>query len=90
MPQDSQGHDVNLTGTDLKHILDVMSQAWDEGTCKAYGSGLLTYHIYYDNKKIPELQCAPTSHMLLSAFISELAGAYSGKTISNYVYGVHA
>ena len=67
-----------------------MSQAWAEGTREAYGSGLLTYHLYCDDKEIPELQRAPTSHVLLSAFISELAGAYSGKTISNYVYGVRA
>jgi hypothetical protein len=30
------------------------------------------------------------SKVLLSAFISKLTGAYSGKTISNYIYGVRA
>ena len=48
------------------------------------------FHVYCDNKVIPETQRAPVSKILLSAFISELAGAYSGKTISNYVYGVRA
>jgi hypothetical protein len=67
-----------------------MSQAWEEGTRETYGSGLLTFHVYCDNKVIPEPQRAPASKILLSAFISELAGAYSGKTISNYVYGVRA
>jgi hypothetical protein len=67
-----------------------MSQAWEEGTRETYGSGLLTFHVYCDNKAIPELQRAPVSKVLLSAFISELAGAYSGKTIYNYVYGIRA
>jgi hypothetical protein len=48
------------------------------------------FHVYCDSKVIPELQWAPVSKILLSAFISELTGAYPGKTISNYVYGVRA
>jgi hypothetical protein len=67
-----------------------MSRAWEDGTRETYGSGLLTFHVYCDKKEIPELQRAPASRILLTAFISELAGAYSGKTISNYIYGVRA
>jgi hypothetical protein len=67
-----------------------MSQAWEEGTRETYGSGLLIFHVYCDNRAIPEPQRAPVSKVLLSTFISELAGAYSGKTISNYIYGVRA
>jgi hypothetical protein len=67
-----------------------MLQAWEEGTWESYGSGLLMFHMYCDNKAIPEIQRAPVSKILLSAFISELVGAYSGKTISNYIYGVRA
>jgi hypothetical protein len=88
--QDEEGQLVNVTDSDLERILDVMSQAWEEGTRETYGSGLLMFHVYCDNKDIPELQRAPVSKILLSSFISELAGAYSGKTIANYVYGIRA
>ena len=67
-----------------------MSAAWAEGTRETYGSGLLTFHVYCDGKGISEHQRAPVSCVILSAFISELAGAYSGKTISNYIYGIRA
>ena len=81
---------INVTDTDLEHILEVMAQAWEEGTQETYGSGLLMFHVYCDNKAIPEIQQAPVSKLLLSTFISELTGAYSGKTILNYVYGIRA
>jgi hypothetical protein len=67
-----------------------MAQAWAEGTHETYRSRLLHFHVYCDGKAIPESQRAPTSHILLSTFISKLAGAYSGKTIANYVYGIWA
>ncbi|OJA17919.1 hypothetical protein AZE42_12009 [Rhizopogon vesiculosus] len=41
-------------------------------------------------KAIPEDQRAPASQILISSFISCMAGNYSGKTISNYVHRVHA
>jgi site-specific recombinase XerD len=87
---DNNGQTINLGQSDLERVLDVMSQAWAEGTRETYGSGLLTFHVYCDRKVIPELQRIPTSHILLSTFISELAGAYSGKTIANYIYGIRA
>jgi hypothetical protein len=88
--QDHQGQSVNMDESDLARVLDVMAQAWAEGTHETYGSGLLHFHVYCDGKAIPESQRAPTSHILLSTFISKLAGAYSGKTIANYVYGIWA
>jgi hypothetical protein len=48
------------------------------------------FHVYCNNKVIPETQQAPVSKILLSAFICKLTGVYSRKTISNYVYGVRA
>jgi hypothetical protein len=90
LAHDQQGERVNLEGSDLERILDVMSRAWEDGTRETYGAGLLTFHVYCDKKEIPEPQRAPVSRILLSAFISELAGPYSGKTISNYIYGIRA
>jgi hypothetical protein len=54
--QDKDGQPVNITDADLECILDVMSQAWEEGTQETYGSGLLIFHVYCDNKVILELQ----------------------------------
>jgi hypothetical protein len=39
---------------------------------------------------LSEKQLAPTSQPIMAAFIASMAGAYSGSTISNYVYGVRA
>lgn len=76
--------------TDLARILDVMSHAWEEGTRESYGSGLLVFHVFCDKKGVPEHDRAPVSQLLLSTFISHLAGSYSGKTLKNYFYGICA
>ena len=56
---------INVTDADLECILEVMAQAWEEGTRETYGSGLLMFHVYCDNKAIPEIQQAPVSKLLL-------------------------
>lgn len=67
-----------------------MIHAWARSTQETYGSGILAYHIYCDSKSIAEDLRAPASSELVSAFISDLAGCYSGKTITGYVHGVRA
>jgi hypothetical protein len=74
----------------MSKIRDVMVHAYAESTWECYGSGLLVFHVFCDSKLIPEEQRAPASHILISLFISEMAGHYSGKTVSNYVHGVRA
>lgn len=68
----------------------MLAQAYAESTAATYGTGLLAFHVFCDNKDIAEDQRAPASQLLLSNFIAALAGAYAGKTLSNYVYGVRA
>jgi hypothetical protein len=80
----------NLAPDDIRQIAIVMGKSWEESTLAAYGSGLLNFHVYCDQKSIPEDQRAPASPVLIYAFISALAGAYSGSTIDNYVYGIRA
>ncbi|KIJ99194.1 hypothetical protein K443DRAFT_624764 [Laccaria amethystina LaAM-08-1] len=80
----------NLAPDDIRQIAIVMGKSWEESTLAAYGSGLLNFHVYCDQKSIPEDQRAPASPVLIHAFISALAGAYSGSTIDNYVYGIRA
>lgn len=69
---------------------DVLEHAWAESTQNSYGSGLLVYHVFCDLKGISDEQRAPASNVLLQAFISSVAGAYSGKTLNNYVMAIRA
>jgi hypothetical protein len=80
----------SLALTDIQRIYDVISQAWADSTKVTYGSGLLTFHIFCDNKDIPEVDLAPASSNLLATFIATLTGSYLGSTISNYLSGVRA
>ncbi|KAF9521252.1 hypothetical protein CPB83DRAFT_733815, partial [Crepidotus variabilis] len=45
---------------------------------------------FCDRKHLPEEQRAPVSQIVMASFIATIAGAYSGKSISNYVQGVRA
>lgn len=87
---DANGIPLNLSATDLDLIKEVLAQAYAESTAGTYGTGLLAYHVFCDIKQIAEDQRAPASQLLLSSFISALAGAYAGRTLSNYIYGVRA
>jgi hypothetical protein len=89
-PLDDHGIPINLSESNLQRILEVTSRAYVESTASTYGTGLLVFHVFCDKKDILEAQRAPASLLLLSSFIATLAGAYSGKTITNYLYGVHA
>lgn len=48
------------------------------------------YHVFCDRKGISEENRAPACPILIAAFISTIAGAYSGNSVSNYVHGVRA
>jgi hypothetical protein len=81
---------TNLTATNIQQISVIIGKAWEESMLAAYGSGLLNYHVFCDLKSIPEEERAPVNLTLISAFIASIAGAYSGSTIDNYVYGIRA
>ena len=80
----------NLTAADVQQISIVIGKSWEESTLAAYGSGLLNYHVFCDQKGIPEEERAPASPTLIGAFIASIAGTDSGSTIDNYVYGIRA
>ena len=73
-----------------ERVKDTMIHAWEEDTREAYGAGLLMWHCFCDDRQIPEQERAPASQALISSFVAHMAAAYSGKTISNYLYGVRA
>ncbi|KAF8814184.1 hypothetical protein BYT27DRAFT_7250282 [Phlegmacium glaucopus] len=85
---DTSGTPVDLSGQDLDRIQAVIGCAWSESTRETYGSGLLAFHVYCDSKGLPEEQRTPTSPVLISSFLASLAGAYSNKTLHNYVHGI--
>ncbi|TEB25330.1 hypothetical protein FA13DRAFT_1765837 [Coprinellus micaceus] len=55
---------------------------------EVYSSGLLTFHIFCDIRKLTERECVPARQVVIVAFISDLAGTYASSTIRNYVFGV--
>lgn len=67
-----------------------MECAWSENTKGVYGSGLLAYHVWCDQKKIREEDRAPANGSLINAFIASLAGGFAKETISNYLAGIRA
>ncbi len=81
---------TTLSEVERERIKDTMVHTWEEDTREAYGSGLLMWHCFCDDKGIPERERAPADQGLLSAFVANMAAAYSGKTISNYLNGVRA
>ena len=89
-PRDAAGCPIRITDVDLDRILTVMSVSWAQGTRTMYGSGLLAYHLFCDQRGIPEHQRCPASPILILAFIASSAGAYSGSTLANYVFAVRA
>ncbi|KAH9062378.1 hypothetical protein EDB87DRAFT_297914 [Lactarius vividus] len=79
-----------LNTAERERIKDTMIHAWEEDTREAYGSGLLMWHCFCDDKAIPDPERAPAAQSLLSAFVAHMAAVYSGRTISNYLNGVGA
>ena len=71
-----------------ERIKDLLSNAWQESTRASYATGLLTYHVFCDQKNIGEAARAPASTDLIVAFVSAMAGTLAGSTISNYISGI--
>ena len=87
---DDNGRPTNLAEGDLTRIGEVLRETFAPTTRNTYGTGLLIFHVFCDNKGIEEEHRAPVIQALLSSFISTLAGTYGGSTIQNYVYAVRA
>ncbi|KIK81155.1 hypothetical protein PAXRUDRAFT_156765, partial [Paxillus rubicundulus Ve08.2h10] len=88
---------ATLSPIDVQCIYSVIAHTWADSMKETYRLGLLAFHIFCNNKNIPESEQAPTIPSpqnkippIISAFISTLAGSYSSSAISNYVSGVRA
>ncbi len=56
----------------------------------SYASGLLVFHTWGNSRGLSEVKHVPVLQDTLAGFITNLAGAYSGDTIANYIQGVRA
>ena len=83
--RDAKGNPTAISDNDINRIKEVMARAWQDSTLSNYGSGLLVYHVFCDDRKIPKDQHAPAAPILINSFIVTLAGGYTGDAISNYV-----
>jgi hypothetical protein len=75
---------------DLEDRYQLTALAWEPSTLTSSASGLLVFHTWGDSKNLPEAERAPVSQDTLAAFVTDLAGAYTGDTNANYVQGVGA
>ena len=89
-PVGLNGEPLPFSEEDLQRVLTALSFAWAEKTLESYGSGLLVFHVFCDNRGVPEASRAPAARPLLELFVSCLIGSYSMSAVSNYMSGVHA
>jgi hypothetical protein len=82
--------DDSFSSEDLDKRYRLTALAWEPSTLTSYASGLLVFHTWGDSKSLSEEERAPVSHDTLASFVTDLAGAYAGDTIANYVQGVRA
>ena len=82
--------DLEITEADLDRLISVINTSWQPSTHDSYGTGLLVFHVFCDQRLVPESRRCPADPLLLLTFISSCAGAYSGKTLANYFYAIRA
>jgi len=82
--------ETSPSGEDLEKHYQLTALAWEPSTLASYASGLLVFHTWADSKALPEGERAPISQNTLASFITDLAGAYAGDTIANYIQGIRA
>jgi hypothetical protein len=90
-PSDSGLGYTASSSASAERVLDFMNNAYAPGTRETYGTGLLVFHVFCDQKvpPVPEYQRGPASEALIMEFISSCATT-SGDTAKNYTYGVKA
>ncbi|TFK78483.1 DNA breaking-rejoining enzyme [Polyporus arcularius HHB13444] len=72
----------------LQILFLTILEAIEPNTRKNYGAGLLRFHQFCDNLRIPEADRMPASEILLSSFIASWAGKVARTTIDNWLAGL--
>jgi hypothetical protein len=88
--RDMQGKELPLSDEVANRILQVLGMSFAPGTLSAYGAGLLAFHVFCDKHSIEDCQRTPCSTDLITAWISTMAGTYTGASVKNYVAAVRA
>lgn len=82
-------HAMNITDllspSDIKHVYKVIAQAWADSTKEIYDFKQLAFHIFCNNKNIPQLNCAPANPVIICSFISTLVGPCMGSKQICYI-----
>jgi hypothetical protein len=81
---------ASLSPEITSHLLEVLLASLDEQTHITYAAGLLRFHQFADRVGLPEDDRMPASGITLAAFAADSAGDVSGKTIANWLAGIHA
>ena len=74
----------------VERAYQVVHSSLAPATCSTYGAGLLRFNQFCDSWKINEQDRMPASAALLSAFVSQCTGAYSGKTVGSWLSGIRS
>ena len=77
-----------ISSEERECIKDLMSNTWQEITKATYSPGLLTFHVFCDQRSVDEAARAPAGTDLIVAFISAMASSLAGSTIDNYINGI--
>ncbi|KAF8812882.1 hypothetical protein BYT27DRAFT_7220759 [Phlegmacium glaucopus] len=86
----ADGLGLEITDADLDRLVNVINTSWQPTTREMYGAGLLVFHVFCDQRAVPEPLRCPADPLLMLTFIASCAGSYSGKTLANYFYAVRA
>ena len=86
----SDSPNLEITDVDLDRLITVINTSWQPTTRETYGAGLLVFHVFCDQRAVPEERRCPADPLLMLTFISSCAGSYSGKTLANYFYAIRA
>ncbi|KIJ49737.1 hypothetical protein M422DRAFT_160354 [Sphaerobolus stellatus SS14] len=89
-PLKARSRVARLMDKALGEILRVMEKGWATGTLSTYGSGLLLFHVFCNERNIDDIARCPANPTLLLAFVAACSGYYSGSTIANSLHRVRA
>ena len=78
------------TNEDLEKSYQLTAAAFEPSTLSSYASRLLVFHVWSDSKGLPEAERTSVAQSTIASFITDLAGAYAGDTIANYIQGLKA
>jgi hypothetical protein len=82
--------DLEITDDDLDQAITVINTSRQPTTRETYRASLLVFYVFCDQRAVPEGQRCPADPLLMLTFITSCAGSYSGSTLANYFYAVHA